>query len=196
MITTLALLGATPSVAQAGPGAAASVATAATVTVGQAGVPGSITLTNTNTPPDTGTTNIVCGAGEGGDCGGASQRGIELVPACAIQDELTCATGNADPGAFSVSPTARGQTGSACDGKAFTVAVSDPATGAVRLTPPAFDPVTLPEGSSCVIEYTLAVLRLPNMDAQPLEPGVQTRQVVGHRRSRRLPLPAGRARTS
>ena len=31
-----------------------------------------------------------------------------------------------------------------------------------------------------MIEYTLAVLRVPSMDARPLEPGVQTRQVVGH----------------
>ena len=157
------------------------MATAASVTVGQAGVPGSITLTNANTGPDQGTTNVVCNAGDGGLCAGADQRGIELVPACAIQDELTCATGNADPGVFRVSATARGQAGSACDGMNFTVAVSDPATGAVRFTPPAFEAVTLPEGSSCVIEYTLAVLRLPSMDAQPLEPGVQTRQVVGHR---------------
>ena len=168
------------SIAQANPGAIASVATASSVTVGQAGVPGSITLTNANTPPDTGTTNIVCGAGAGAPCGGANERGIELVPACAIQDELICATGNADPGAIQVSPTAKGKTGSACDGMAFTVAVSDPATGAVRFTPPAFEAVTVPEGLPCVIEYTLAVLRLPNMDAQPLEPGVQTRQVVGH----------------
>ena len=57
------------------------------------------------------------------------------MPACAIQDELTCATGNGDPGVFGVSATARGQTGSACDGMAFNVAVSDPATGAVRFTP-------------------------------------------------------------
>ena len=158
------------------------MATAASVTVGQAArVPGSITLTNANTGPDQGTTNVVCNAGDGGLCAGADQRGIEIVPACAIQDELTCATGNADPGVFRVSATARGQAGSACDGMNFTVAVSDPATGAVRFTPPAFEAVTLPEGSSCVIEYTLAVLRLPRMDAQPLEPGVQTRQVVGHR---------------
>ena len=169
------------SIAQANPGASASVATAASVTVGQAGVPGSITLTNTNTPPDQGTTNIVCSAGAGAPCRAANERGIELVPACAIQDELECATGNADPGAFRISSTARGQTGSACDGMTFSVAVSDPATGAVRFTPPAGEAVTVPDGLPCVIEYTLSALRLPNMDAQPLEPGVQTRQVVGHR---------------
>ena len=181
MLATVALLGAVctgPTTAQADPGASASVATAASASVGQAGVPGSITLTNANTGPDVGTTNVVCGAGAGAPCGGANERGIELVPACAIQDELTCATGNADPGVFEVSSAARGRAGSACAGMAFTVAVSDPATGAVRFTP--FEAVTLPEGSSCVIEYTLAVLRLPNMDARPLEPGVQTRQVVGH----------------
>ena len=63
--TTLALLGAlctAPAIAQADPGASAAVTTAATVTVGQAGVPGSITLTNANTGPDLGTTNVVCSA--------------------------------------------------------------------------------------------------------------------------------------
>jgi hypothetical protein len=184
MLPTLVLLGVlctAPPTAMADPGANAAVTTAASVTVGQAGVPGSITLTNANTGPDLGTTNIVCSAGAGAPCGGANERGIELVPACAIQDELTCATGNADPGVFAVSSTAKGQAGSACDGLMFSVAVSDPATGAVRFTSTGFEGVTLPEGSSCVIEYTLAVLRTPSMDAQPLEPGVQTRQVVGHR---------------
>ena len=177
----LGALGAMPSLAQAAPGASAAVTTSATVTVGQAGVPASITLTNANTGPDLGTTNVVCGAGAGAPCGGANERGIELVPACEIQDDLECAAGNADPGVFAVSPTAKGQPGSACDGMAFSVAVSDPATGAVRFSPPALEAVTLPEGSSCVIEYTLDVLKLPTMDARPLDDGVQTRQVVGHR---------------
>lgn len=183
VFTTLALLGAlctAPSAAQADPGASAAVVTAASVTVGQAGVPGSITLTNANTGPDQGTTNVVCGAGDGPPCGGANERGIELVPACAIQDGLTCATGNADPGVISVSATAKGGAGSACDGMPFTVAVSDAATGAVRFTPLGFPAVALPEGTSCVIEYTQAVLRTPTMDARPLDPGIQTRQVVGH----------------
>jgi hypothetical protein len=182
LATMALLLGAAcsgASIAQANPGASASVATAASVTVGQAGVPGSITLTNTNTPPDQGTTNVVCRPGDNPPCL-ANERGIELVPACAIQDELTCATGNADPGAIAVSPVARGQTGSSCDGMAFSVAVSDPVTGAVRFTPPAGQAVTVPDGLPCVIEYTLSVLRLPSMDAQPLTPGVQTRQVIGH----------------
>ncbi len=184
LFTALTLLGAlcaAPAAARADPGADAVITTPASVTVGQAGVPASITLSNANTPPDQGTTNVVCNAGAGPPCL-ADERGIELVLACAIQDDLTCATGNADPGVFGASATAIGRSGSACAGMAFAVSVSDPAIGAVRFTPqPAGTAVTLPgAGSSCVIDFTQRVLRTPTMDARPLEPGIQTRQVVGH----------------
>jgi hypothetical protein len=185
VIATLAVLGAlctAPAAAPAAPGASAALATAASVTVGQAGVAGSITLTNANTGAEAGTTNVVCNAGAGSPCLGANERGIELVPSCAIEDELACATGNADPGVFQVSPVATGRLGSACAGMAFAVSVSDPATGAARFTPqPAGTAVTLPgAGTACVIEFTQAVLRSPATDARALDPGIQTLQVVGH----------------
>jgi len=184
-LCTVALLGAlalAPALAQAAIIGAGAPSAAGSVTVGQAGIPGSITLTNVNTPPDQGATNAVCNAAAVAPCLGAGERGIQLIPSCGAASGSNCAPGNADPGVFAVSPTASGRLGTACSGVAFSVSVGDPATGAMRFTPqPAGTRVMLPgAGASCIIDFTQAALRAPAVDARPADPGIQTLQVLGH----------------
>ena len=131
------------------------------VTVGQTGVPASITVTNTSTPPNA-VGNVTLGT-------------ITLVPSCGTF-AFTCDPAFADPGVFSLSPTATGEAGTVCAGTTFTITVIDPALGKVQLIPN--NPVVLgPPGgatATCGITFTFSVNRRPNIDAMPATPGLQT----------------------
>lgn len=181
LVAAIALVGA-PPIAQAAVQGGALMATAASVTVGQAGVPVAITLTNQNTGADTGATNTVCNAGEAAPCLAAAENGITFLPSCATAPGGMCSAGAAEPGVFAVSSVATGRLGSACAGQAFQAALADAATGRVRFVPqPAGAHVLLPgTGAACVIDFTQSVLRLPAIDASPATPGIQTLQVVDH----------------
>jgi len=118
-LATLLVMIAGSILVTAGP-AAASVSVAAAsdfpnaVTVGQTGVPASITVTNTSTPPNA-VGNVTLGT-------------ITLVPSCGTF-AFTCDPAFADPGVFSLSPTATGEAGTGCAGTTFTITVIDPALG-------------------------------------------------------------------
>ncbi len=182
VLAAVITLFAAPGMAHAEVNGAAISSIAGPVTVGQAGVASSITLTNANTGAQAGLTNTVCNAAEAAPCLGAGENGISFVPSCASAPGSACSPGAAEAGVFAVSPVASGRLGTACAGTAFQVVVADAATGRVRFVPqPAGAHVTLPgAGSACIIDFTQSVLRAPTVDASPPTPGIQTLMVVDH----------------
>jgi|GEM_PF-79798 len=176
LILVSALLGTLTLAPAAAPAGAGFVAFPSTVTVGQAGVPASIGFQNTSIAPNT---SSVCNAEDPiPPCGG---RGILLVPSCFQLAGGACTAAGADPGVFAIAPTAAGRLGTACGGMAFAVAVVDPGLGTVHFKPqPAGAHVTLPVGGpSCLIDFTLDVLRSP-IDQDPTTPGAQTAEAIEH----------------
>ncbi len=107
---------------------------------------------------------------------------ITLIPACATLDP-NCA-GGAQPGVFSVSPTATGETSTACAGQAFVVAIADTTTHKHTLTPtggPAVLGAPGGSGSVCIIDLIVTVVGLPTVDSNPGLPGLQTNAIVSAR---------------
>ncbi|MGH9280355.1 MAG: hypothetical protein ACRD12_19925, partial [Acidimicrobiales bacterium] len=139
------------------------VAFPGTVTVGAAGLPASLTITNTSTGAEA--------------TGSVTLQAITLVPACATFDPQCAGAG--DPGAFALSPTGVGAAGSACAGRTFNIGVITPATGQVQFFPVGGPVMLGPVGASppCTINFTFNVIRVPNADSNPA-PGVQTNQVA------------------
>ncbi len=172
------LLALVPSIAQAGVFAGGGITFPTTATVGDKGLPASIAMTNNNTPSNAGDTNTVCNGGDPSPPCGSPERGITLVPSCKQVAGGLCTAAGADPGVFSVSPTASGRVGTACGGMVFSAAVVDSAFGTVSFTPqPVPTHVTLPAaGASCVIDFTFDVVKAPTGDADPVTPGIQTEQ--------------------
>ena len=116
------------------------------VTVGDSGVPGSITVTNNST-------NV-----------GPVIFGVFYHPSCADFD-LAC---NApEPFVFSLSPTATGT----CSPQPLGVTGPDQSG---RFTFESQSSMVLATGASCTINFTFDVARMPNTDARPGDPGVQT----------------------
>ncbi|MEA2297357.1 MAG: hypothetical protein QOF77_293 [Solirubrobacteraceae bacterium] len=123
------------------------------VAVGQTNVPASLQLSNVSTPPESG--------------GTVSVTQIMLVPACGSSDPSTgdCPLAQADPGVFTLSPTATGEAGTACQGINFAVTVTDPATGQVQFVPVGGAAVVLTApgtpNSVCRIDFTVSVNAAP-----------------------------------
>jgi Ca2+-binding RTX toxin-like protein len=166
-VMTCALLASLPAAADAASSITLASAFPSSVSVGDTGVSAEIVLTNTDTAPDGSTT--FCNAGDTGTCAG--QAGITLIPSCA---DAGCSAGGANPGVFAIGATATGVAGSACAGRAFTVALVDPSFGTVRFTPTDAGHVVLAAGSACHIGFTFDVSKAPT-DAQ-IATGLQTRQ--------------------
>jgi hypothetical protein len=119
----------------------------ANVSVGQTGLPASLSITNESTSPDD-TSNITLST-------------IALVPACGSTTSVgngNCPAASADPGVFLVS-AGTGDAASACAGITFTVKVTDTSTGRVAFTPSTS--VVLTQNATCTIDYTINVLKLP-----------------------------------
>src|SRR5712692_4859537 len=122
-----------------------------TVRHGQAGLAGRLTITNNNSFPNDGDSNLV--------------SNVTLTPSCGDKTgSSTC--GTADPGIFSVATPALGRTGTACGGLTFDVTTVNAGTGQLSVTPqppaPAF--FTLGPNNSptlaarqCVIDFTFSV---------------------------------------
>jgi hypothetical protein len=182
MFAILAGLALAPALAQGAVGAAVSIDLPSTVTVGQTGLAGSLSLVNVNTAPQQADVNGVCNAGDTASCVPAEQ-GITLVPSCTQLVANACAPAGADAGVFALQSTGSGRAGTSCQGTSFDIALIDAATGMVRFTPqPVGAHVTLSGfGAACVIDFTFAVLRSPAGDQNPGEPGVQTAQAASHR---------------
>jgi hypothetical protein len=157
-LATAACFTVAPSAAIADPGLTVAP-TMPTTAVGDAGVTGSLTLTNANTAPDTtATVNL-----------------ITLVPSCGGLD-ANGACNVANPGVFDLSPTAQGAVGTACAGISFDVTPLGDAYGTVSFIPTGN--VVLPAtGSVCRIDYTAGVTNVP-VDVDPAVDGGQTWQVA------------------
>ncbi len=147
-----------------GAGPSSFPGTSSPVVVGQTGLPAAFQVTNLSTAPD--------------NAGAVVVNSMKLVPSCSNFNS-SCSGGSADPGVFQLSPTGVGEPGTACAGQTFTINVVSPATGEVSFVPAS--PVTLgPPGSAtstCRIDFTVNVLKVPSVDADPGTPGVQTRQL-------------------
>ena len=183
MFAILAGLALTPALAQGAVGAAVSIDLPATVTVGQTGLAGSLTLVNINTPPQQALVNTVCNAGDAAPCVPAEQ-GITLVPSCNTLVAGECAPAGVDAGVFALQSVGSGRAGTSCQGISFDIALIDAATGMVRFTPqpsPAAHVTLNGVGAACVIDFTFTVLRSPVGDVNPGAAGVQTGQAARHR---------------
>ena len=172
----LACLTLAPAAAQAGVGASAVPTFPTEATVGNAGLPASVELRNTNTDVNATHTNTVCNFGDSFQCIGSP--GITVIPACGqLGADSDCTA--PDPGVFRISDTAAGQAGTECAGMVFDVALADPATGRVRFTPQGGAHVTLDgAGSICRIGFTFTVLKTPTIDQNAGVPGIQTIQIA------------------
>jgi hypothetical protein len=141
------------------------------VTLGQHGVPATLTVVNASNGVQAGM--------------GLTLEEITFVPSCGTQaiTGADCPAGAVDPGVLGLSATAAGQSGTACDGTTFSLSVVDAAGGKYELIPSA--PVVLgPVGSqnaTCVIDFTVDVLKAPLKDADLVVPAVQTVQIAAVR---------------
>lgn len=125
-----------------------------TVVVGNVNIPRRITITNFS-DGDQATGNV-------------RLSNIKYTPSCATTTPLgVCPGPDIDLNVFSVNAVGVGSVG--CAGVNFAISVSDAVTGEVIFTPPA--PVDLgPFGSataSCVIDFTVNVLKMPKVSALP-----------------------------
>ena len=152
----------------------------ASVTVGQKGVSATIVLEHTSTGPEATQIATVCNAGE---CAGPSE-GITITPSCgSINNVPTCTS--PDPDVFGVAPIATLAPGSSCGlppTQRFDVALVDPASGKLRITPQGGAHVVLgPKGTPsaiCEIQLTFDVLKQPAADFFAAQTGIQTLQLV------------------
>ena len=132
--------------------------------VGATGQPGSLTVRNTNTAPQNGDSNTL--------------TQLRLVPSCGTTSTSSNLCGSPDPGVFSVSPTATGAAGTACAGIVFDVSAPD-GIGAVTFSPRQAVVIPPPSGvagaNECRVDFTVSVLKVPTVDADPGMAGIQTR---------------------
>lgn len=150
VLAVLSCLALGPSLAQAGVSGATIPSFPTTVTVGQTGLSGTITLISGNSGTEESETNTV--------------TDVTLIPACSKVAGTSCDPAGAEPGVFEVAATASGEVGSACGGKVFDVAVVDATFGTVRFTA-RNGPATLPgNGATCRIIVPFAVLKRPRGD--------------------------------
>ncbi len=178
VVAVLGCLALSTSVAHAGLGGSATPTFPDVVTVGDTNVPASIQLTNQNTGAQAGATNTVCNFGDGAPCP-AGAPGITLTPSCGLLGlESKCDSAGTDPGVLKVSATGLGKTGTACAGTTFDIAVIEPLTGKLRITPQGGGHVLLAGvNATCEIDFTFDVLKVPAIDQDPA-PGVQTVQIT------------------
>jgi hypothetical protein len=143
------------------------------VTVGDTGVPASVTVTNNSDGVEA--------------VGNVTITSLRLVPSCSratsLDPECDTAPSVADPGTFTLSATGAGQAGTACAGQAFSITVSNPATGEVSIAPSGGSLVLGPPNVGndldlCRILFTFSVTDLPNLDQNPAAPGLQTAQLA------------------
>ena len=84
-----------------------------------------------------------------------------------------------DPGVLAPSATGTGQAGTACAGTTFTVAVVDAAQGKYSFTPSTAVVLGPPASatSTCIIDFTVTVVKTPTKDADAKTAGFQTDQI-------------------
>jgi hypothetical protein len=131
----------------------------ASVTVGQSGVATSLNVVNLNSSADA--------------TSGWNVTSLRFAPSCKVSTTTACTT--PDTGVFATSSTGTGRAGTVCAGMVFTFGAPD-ASGIQTITPPPA-PIHLgPTGgatASCVIDFTLSVLKLPSDNNAGID-GAQT----------------------
>jgi hypothetical protein len=157
--------------AQAAPSVGVIVNFPTNPTVGQTGIPATFTVFNTSTAPD--------------ELGTVTVGPLTLIPSCSNFDPGCDGPGSiADPGTFNLSATGTGEAATACAGRQFNITEINPATGQVSLQAADMLPVVLAPSSiatdldHCQINFTIDVLKAPNHDAIPAEPGLATIQLA------------------
>jgi len=136
------------------------------ISVGQTGLPASITIVNNSNGPEA--------------VGNVTLNTITLTPSCgAFTANTDCSPAGADPGVLAISSTAVGRAGTACANTVFTVTVVNPTTGQLAFTPNNVVILGPPASatSSCAIDFTFDVSAFPTKDVSPA-PGVQTEQIA------------------
>src|SRR3954453_19106594 len=104
-------------------------------TVGQTGLPASITLLNTNSFPNEADTNTVCNAGDASPCL-VPEPGIAVVPSCQQSSgNGDCAAPGADPGVFALSAPGTGKAATDWAGTTFNIVSAGDSFGTVRFVP-------------------------------------------------------------
>jgi thrombospondin type 3 repeat protein len=158
-VACIASLAAIPSSASASTFATGSPPSGS---VGQTNVPASITVNNTSSPSSTtvGLITVVNGCASPGGQGPG--------------EHSSCPAADVEPGLLSLSATGVGRTGSSCAGATFSISLIDAAQGKYQFTPDT--PLSIV--TSCIIDYTVDVLRLPTTDSSAAQPGVQTWELV------------------
>jgi hypothetical protein len=162
MLAVTLVVGLLGALAPAAANAASQIAVApgipTDISVGDTNVTGSLTITNNNNGSDVSST--VCEPGDPAPCTGAP--GITLTPSCSALDfSQTCLPSGANPGVFSIHPTATGGASTACANKTFNVLVIDATFGRVRFAPVGGNVMLPNPGSSCRIDFQFDVLQLP-----------------------------------
>jgi len=145
------------------------------VTVGQTGLDSSLTIQNTSTQ---------------------QQRPLQIalstitaVPTCGVITSSDCPSSPVDqrePGVLLPSSTGVGQSGTACAGMPFDIVNIDTSQDKYSFTPaPPAGPVVLGPANdtgasdTCVINFTVSVIKAPRLDAFPAEAGIQSNQSGG-----------------
>jgi hypothetical protein len=154
------MVGTSPAAANVG--SSASLTVPVSVTVGDTGVAGSMTVVNINTPPNEGDPNTL--------------TLVELAPSCAAIGTGATACPTPDTGNVSVSSPATGGAGTACAGVTFTVTLG---SGGVYTFTPSSGVVLAPPGGApgtdrCTINFTSSVSKVPATDVDTGAPGTQT----------------------
>lgn len=148
-----------PGAAPAYAGTALSVAVVvpSNYVVGQTGLPAAVQVTNMSV---------------GGADGPLTVTGIVLTPACSSLSSAGVCT-RVDPAVLTVSTTALGEAGTACEKVPFNVVPTG--RGRVILAPTAAVVLGPPGGAddTCRVDFTISVVGAPTADAAPA-PGVQT----------------------
>ncbi len=152
----LLLLYTSPAFAGVGVGVAPDFP--ANVTVGNNNVAVGLEITNNSTS----------------DVGSVNLTSIKLIPSCGNNDAdtTTCAGTEVDPGVFNVD--AAGIGANACVGTSFTISETNATTGEVTFTPSGT--VTLAQGATCRINFTVDVMQAPADDSSA-SAGLQTLQM-------------------
>ncbi|HEX2180027.1 MAG TPA: VCBS repeat-containing protein [Actinomycetota bacterium] len=132
------------------------------VTVGQRNQPATLSLKNESTSPDHTLSFAV--------------TSLRIAPSCVVASTTNCTT--PEPGVISTSDTGSGRPGTACAGITWTFGEPN-ASGVQTVTPSA--PVTLgPTGSAtatCIVDFTIDILKMPVADASGALAGKQTLMV-------------------
>jgi hypothetical protein len=154
-------------VVMANPASASPIAIAhanfpASVTVGQMGVPANVTVGNFSDGSNASDSLSLTSLTMVSSCGSAIPNG-------------NCPMASRDPGVFTFSQTGVGAAGSACAGITYAITLTDSTQDLYTFQ--SLADATIAPGATCTINFTLNVVKLPNIDSDSAA-GLQTGQLM------------------